>query len=327
MKKEGKKKHNKILDVLCFPSKLNTIALFLIIVVYGILVGFAIGCAVQEKDYVVIPDYEEMSYSQTINPFFKLSSDYTLKSSYSEDKKIDDFNYEEHIDKKDTIIFNFYSVDNNNAKRSSEMVADIITLNNDGAIKYYDRETSESVTKTGVSYVITGRVQNFYPTNIYCSTSFLIENTNKKISYEFSEKIITLDKNDLKIANQNEFNNLSFSQTIEGQTQIIKAFKEFKMSYVKNNDEDEDNNKVEATFTNLTDAAKKFIFDVQFFAVDKDGNVYNVGGIYNLSNNTLTKYTITSNFSKHIKLTNLIAKGRYTDANGKVHELIFKQTC
>jgi len=70
MSKEYNNKRNQNLSgsVLEFPNKLNTISIFLLVVIYGVLLGLIYSYIYPKYNYVVPLNYESGSYNDEINP-------------------------------------------------------------------------------------------------------------------------------------------------------------------------------------------------------------------------------------------------------------------
>jgi len=318
VEKNKKNQNNQFLNFLNFPSKLNLLSLCLIVVVYGFLIGIGISCAVQDKKYIVIPEYEEMSYSEDINMFYKIYSNYTLKSSLSDDDK-ENFNPKEHLDKADTLLLNYYGVNN---KKSVYVKANASALYDDETMKYYTTKIASTSTKTGVFYLNSGTKQSNYPTDLFCDVDYNVEGEVKNYNLKFSKKLLTLSKNDFKESYVDNIKNAAYKNE---QETIIRIFSNFRVTLEAPETSDSDVNKIKLAFTLTSDAAKKYILDMQLFAVDSDDNVYNLIGFYNMSNNTLTTYSQSINLYKGIDVKDVYVKVNYVDSTGNMNNLLYKQ--
>ena len=308
--KQNLTKKQKWLNFFNFPKKLNLLALSLIVIVYALLSVGGIVLAAQ-KEYIVKPNYEEMGASEKVNLFFKLYSNYTVNSNGE-------------LKKADTINFCYYGVNNNKTTRVSSWIS---ALFDDNSMVYYDTKdaTSTDGTRTGVQYLSSGTNQEKYPTEIYCSANYDVVGDSNAYSVQFSKKILTLTKKEMKLDVANDFSGASYKVVKDNEEKIIKIFKDFKVTAAAPTSESTDKvNKITVKFTLNTEATNKYVLDLQVFAVDDDKQVYNLIGFYNLSNNTLQTYSNTSSVSTEIDVEYVYVKANYVDQNGELHELFFK---
>lgn len=309
MKLEAKNKESKIIKFISFPNKLNLISLIVIVVAYCLIAGLVIGLLATGKDYVVVPEYEEMTYSEKINPFFKVSSSYTINTNGE-------------LTKADTFRFYYYGVNNNN---STSINAQISAMYDDGRMVYYSDKTSSSKTYTGTQYITSGLAQKKQITNIYANVDYTVFEDDKNYNVQISEKILELSKQDLKSNNVNNCSSASFMYEIEGEEKETKIFKAFNVSATTsetNNEEDT----IKINFSLFEESSAKYHLDLQMFVVDEDGEIYNLVGWYNLSNNAIKSFSKDIKFTKSIKLSDVYVKVRYLDINGDWHELLYKNS-
>lgn len=309
MKIENKIKNSKFKGLLSFPDKLNMISLILIILAYCLIGGLVIGLLSVGKDYVVIPKYEEMTYGDKINPFFKVSSSYTINSNGD-------------LTKADTIRFYYYGIDNNN---SMSVNAQISAMYDDERIVYYSDKTSSSKTYTGTQYVTSGLTQEKQITNIYANVSYTVFEDTVNYNSKFSEEILTLSKSELKKDNVNECSPAKFTITEENSDKEVKIFNLFDVS-ANTSTTNKEEDKIQIKFGLNNDSAAKYHLDLQMFVVDEEGKIYNLVGWYNLSSNAVKTFSKDVAFTKTIDLKDVYVKVRYLDVNGEWHSLLYKNS-
>lgn len=309
MKLETKNKNSKILKIVDFPNKLNLISLILIILAYCLIIGLVIGLISTKKDYVVVPEYDEMTYSEKINPFFKISSSYTINTNGD-------------LTKSDTFRFYYYGVNNVN---STSVNAQISAMYDDGRIVYYSDKTSSSKTYTGTQYITSGLAQQKQMTNIFAKVKFNVVDDLETYNYELSEEILTLNKSDFKSDNVNEVAKAKFEYKENEEIKETKIFDKFSVSATTSTTNKEEDT-IKINFGLSSGSAAKYHLDLQMFVVDGEGKVYNLVGWYNLSNNAIKSYSKDVKFTKDIELEDIYVKVRYLDVNGKWHDLLYKNS-
>ncbi len=309
MKIEKKQKESKLINIIDFPNKVNILAILLIIISYALIAALFIGLMSRGQDYVIVPEYEEMEYSDQINSFFQVSSNYTLNSNGD-------------LTKADTIRYYYYGIDK---KNSSSLKAQISAMYDDDRIVYYADKTSTAITYTGTSYVISGVSQNKNLTNIYTNVSYTIQNEATTYNYKFSEEILKLSSSDLKSENKNECLSESFKITDDEGEKDIKIFKLFSVSS-STSTTDNDEVLIKINFALSEESSAKYHLDLQMFAVDEDNEIYNLVGWYNLGNNAIKSYSKDCKITKSINLEDIYVKVRYLDINGQWHELLYKNS-
>ena len=76
MKKE---EQSKLIKIIKFPEKTNNIFLFFIVVLLFGIVIILDACVFFKKDYNYEPNYEEVKYTEWVNPYMRVFNNYTYE--------------------------------------------------------------------------------------------------------------------------------------------------------------------------------------------------------------------------------------------------------
>lgn len=317
-KKENQNEKSKVVKFFEFPSKLNTIAITLIVVAYLIVAGILIGVVDNYKEYTIKPDYEELENSGKLNTFIKIYSNYTL----------DDH---DHLTKKDNIILACYAKSENNV---TDLKGRISTLHEDGTMYYHkDKTPVASKITTNTVYLTNSKSFDSNVSEIFGEFSYKYKENEaiKDVDYTFAEEVLELTKKDKKEDEINEFVSATYVAK-DGEKEIEqKLFGKFTMSVTQ--DEANDVNEVSVQFSISTSLKGNYHLDLQTFAVSDD-EVYPLVGYYNMSNDIISSYSQKAKLPIDLDVDYIYAKANYVvyyvNEAGEIidsveYSLLFKQ--
>ena len=78
MKNNDKK--SKFSSVVLFPERVNNVFLFLIVILFFGVVILLDACVLFNKDYNYEPQYEEVKYTEWVNPYIRVFNNYVYES-------------------------------------------------------------------------------------------------------------------------------------------------------------------------------------------------------------------------------------------------------
>ncbi len=252
---------------------------------------------------------EKMGYSDKINNFIRISSNYSINS-------------DGYLLKSDTIRFYYYGIDNNH---STSLKAKVNVLYDDNKLVYYDEISSKTNTYTGTSIVIGSVIQSKNVEKIYANVSYTVKNETETYNYKISEEVLELSVLDFSSKDKNECLEESFVYDDDNGKKDIKIFNSFEVSKSTSNISD-DESLITIKFSLSDESAAKYHLDLQMFAISEDGEIYNLVGWYNLGNNAIKSYLRECSFPNSISLTKIYVKAKYLDINGDVHKMLFKKS-
>lgn len=296
-------KNNKFWN---FPERTNTVSLFLIGIVFAAIV-LVIGIILySNRKYNYLPDYEESTYSEDINAAFIIESNYTkddddivqtngISLSYNKNKK-NDTSYD--IPTSRYIVI---GVTENDYEYLSELYKETVLPSTYSITHIFSSLTTNS--KKIYDELLVKIIYDYKDSN---------NKVTKKIQ-EFSQKMLKLEETELdSIENVNE---------IKENTDLISVFN------VKQTTESSDLKKVTCDLSlKNSDYLDKYKIDFQLFGIDDNGKIYDLIGFYNLSTRAKTSYTKNVTFPDTIVMNTYIAKMKYLDSEGNVHNYVSKIT-
>lgn len=296
MKNESINKEN----FLNFPNKLNNIVIVLLVTVYAIVIFWALSAFFPKYNYIVVPEYEHVSYNYDIDAYIKMSTNVANDNNGKITVKHTDTAY----------IYANYN------KLLNDVMFQFSALKKDGGmeyisgIDYWNSSSAPTVHTMQSSKVIEG---DQYDT-LFGKLQYSIINDkgDKEIRYAtFAEKMITLKKSETKSSKFKSINSLpgkfNFSVLV------------FQPS------SDTDNYSITNTIT-LNNKGEKFHIDYQAFGLTEDGDIFPVGGIYNyyINETGSTSINVSSKVAKNLGLKTIFVKVYYTNLTEGKTEICYK---
>ena len=292
-----------------FPEKINNFMLLLIILIALIIFSVLMTLVLKPRSYEYYPHEKEIVYAEDMDVYVKYYSNYT----YSSDK----------LNKKDYLTICYVPIDKTIAQ-PQVIKTSIIGKTKDNQIEYLSPQSEIP------DYFGNIMQRTLYPNhdtsgdgyknihvrlgyNLKTFTGSSPEVTNGKV-LTFNEEILTLSKNEIKKENCNDF--------IE-RTDIFSEF------YVNLKDQvdtytTKNVRKLSTKITVLSSLTKKYHLDYEVFLI-KDGEVYEVCGYYGISNVNTPSTEMISTLPDDYTFDFVIAKAKFTDAEGKTITLLYKQ--
>ena len=262
MKNNGKTSF--IYKFLTFPEKLGMIFIYLIVIVLIIIDALLIVFAVPKVDYTYVPDYEETLTYEWMNPYVRSITGY-----YEDEDK--------NIYSSMTATFCYFGVDVSH--KAKDTLGSFTIIDDKGDIYYVGDLTKNTSTTYSTTTTPLSRLSKALTgiKTIYGKVEFnrMLNGVSQgnEVLY-FKEDIIELNKKDLE--------NIGFSSE-EDIKEVITSYNVFTKK-------DSDKYKIVNRFDIVSNVDYKFHLDYQLFGVDQNGEVLDLIGIYNLSNN-YSKYS------------------------------------
>lgn len=283
MKKE---EQSKLIKIIKFPEKTNNIFLFFIVVLLFGIVIILDACVFFKKDYNYEPNYEEVKYTEWVNPYMRVFNNYTYEDG--------------EITTKYRVIGCYYGEKSSNYVIDYKIDAIMITSGGEYIYKGDDAINTTS-TNTKTDYLMNNEGVN---SGIIEKIYYKFQYTRYENSYKgkdevitIKEEILSLNKKELEMENCNEF--LSVSDVISFY-ELTKKKDETKMTFVSNLKLNEKND-------------KDYHIDFQLFGVDVDDKIYNLIGYYNLGNNLGNLLNHETTVANQIPIKEVIIKCRIID--------------
>lgn len=252
-------KRNKgtLLEILTFPEKLGTLAIYLLIALLLVADTFLIVFAVPKVDYTYVPTYVERKEYDWMNPYIRSIT------GYYEDE-------EGKVYSSMTVTCCYFGIDINH--KATNTLGSFTIIDENDEIYYVgdivrSTSTSYSTTSTPLSRLsksISG-IKTFYGKVEY--DQMLGGEKQKTDVICFKEDVIELNSKNLKNLNYGTVNDISA---------IIAKY-----NVVTKNENNK--TKIENKFDFVSNS--EYHFDYQLFAIDKKGNTYDLIGVYNFSSN------------------------------------------
>lgn len=291
-----------------FPERLNNIVLSLIVIIVVILSAVVVVFAMPQREYSYFPEEKEIQYADKFNVYFKLYSNY--------------YNNNNTLSKTDNFVVYYKPVDKTKWQPQINRTS-IIGYTKDGNIEYLAPRDEVD------GYIGSIMQRTISPNHITAGDGF--QELHFRIGYNlktftdstpiitdeiltFNEKMLTLDKKEIKMADCDEFRDAA------------EIFTEF---YVKVADETRTSGsgydrKLRSKITLLSTVRSKYHLDIQVFGIKGD-EVYDFCGYYGLSCVDTPSTEMVCTLPTDYSFDYIIAKAIFTDANGTVKTYYYKQ--
>lgn len=292
--------------IFLFPEKVNNVAIFfMLLLAVGIAFVVAAFCLPQ-REYNYVPDYDEVVYSDELNSAIKVYTTYT----YSNDVLTKKYN-----------VVTFYTSTNSSIYKIQIQKTQFVGLTKDNGLVYYSPSTETSGEITSTSKTIKSSATDVGDAGfekLFCKIQYtlcdyqgasVVRTPNQIL--EVGEDFISLSKKDLQKDNANTF--VDYSSLFTSYAVTVTTSTSDSSLYV-----------IKLQFTLTSSAVEKFHLDQQLYAVDTEGNMYDLVGYYGISCPTKS-YSHSTYISKSVDIEYIIAKGVYTDINGDQIDLYYKQ--
>ena len=256
---EKSKKRNTIFNILTFPEKLSSILIILFGVVLAFLDSLIIVFVVPKVDYTYLPSYEERTDYDWMNPYARVITGYFLDDN-------------EELYSSMTVTFCYFGVDVDH--KATRTIGSFTIVDDKGDIYYVgdltrSTNTSYSTTSTPLSRLsksLSG-IRKIYGKVEYDQMMGGVKSKTDVIC--FKEEMIDIDNKDIK------------SITFGDEASIEKIISTFDVLM----GEESGKTKITNKFEFKGNLEFKYHLDYQLFGVDKEGNILDLIGIYNFSNN------------------------------------------
>lgn len=303
---ENQSEKTLLKKILLSPRKLNSIAIILIVSAYLIVVGVLIGVLGNAKEYVVYPEFEEITYSDKLNPFLKVYSNYSYDST------------NDSFVKKDTVYASLYA---NGSDKVSNVSGRVSSILENKKMVYFEDKTNEADKITTHTILVCSQKThkaNFEKFFAEFDYKYIENNEEKYGNIQYEESVLQLTKADKARETADEF--LTEKYTIENEE--YKIFSSFSVTY-EHKVEDK-NNIISLKFGLSSKLKGEYHLDIQMYGV-KDKEEYPLVGYYNLSNNVLSSYSQNATVSDKLNFDYIYVKATVLDLNGITHEIFYKQ--
>ncbi len=311
----SEKKNNS--GLLYFAEKRNSTTLFFIAVMSAIVVFIACILMFSNKKYMYLPDYEELSYSEEVNPGIIIISAYN--NVEDTDTK------EESLVKTNRVILSFgYSEKENRNFTASDIRCNYIGVLEDGDYEYlsehYDDDSLPNASVRTHQFTSTKSgskcdYKSIYGEFMYKYTSN--DGAEEVKTIEYKKDMLELTDADLEAVNlEDEENNVNnFSEYPD--------FFSTYTTYQELGTTDNTTKKIYATLTLKIANLTKYVFDYQLFAIDEDGDVFPMVGYYNISTKVKYQYSRSTAIPSDFNVKYLVGKGvlKYEE-NNEAKELV-----
>ncbi len=282
-----------------FPEKANILSLFFIGIVFASII-LVIGVILySNRNYDYLPDYEEITYSEDLNPAFIVLSDYTIP--------------DDEIVQTNKIIMNLTKNKKNDSSYDiTNSKYNIIGITDDGYeyLSEYNREEKiQNYAHTHTFASLTSNSKKLY-NKLLVKVVYDYKDSDNKISkkvQEFSQKLIKLDRT--------EIDSIKVNNEIKDNTDLVSTFN---VRIVPDSSSSIKKVTVDLSLKN-SDALDKYKVDFQVFGIDSNGKIYDLVGYYNISTTTSPTFTRTVSIPDSTVINTVIAKMVYLDSEGNTH--------
>ncbi len=260
---QAKKEKISLKSIILFPENIKYSLIFLIVflvIIFGTGVS-AINYSVSSKRYNYYCEIDENLYYDYLAPYLRVVNSY----NYNED--------DDKIQKKTTVYVHYGTT--SSSKKFVNLFGNYIIEDTKGN-NYYHGDTSASKNETYSSTfnvcsnkIFEGEVKAVYGKVRYDQTT---DGLNNQVMM-FSEKMLTLSKNELKMEDRDDF-----TMTVQdGEFDPKKLFGTHLIDETKKQD-----NQIGPKLVILSNCPYKFHIDYQLFGVTAKGKAYSLVGYYNL---------------------------------------------
>ena len=283
---KNKEKNNFIKNIFIKTEKINSLFLFLIVVIIFTVSIILQACVLPKNDYKSEPNYEEVKYYDWVNPYVRVFTSYVEES--------------EKITPKYRVIACFFG--NTSANRIVDFKGDFLFITEENEYIYKgDTTLSTSSAYSNTEYYLNNEsVKGGFIDKIYGKLSYTRYENNEKTKEEFitfKEEILSLSKKEKNMEVCNQFSDIS--DIVESYNITLKK--------------DEDKNTIYSKLKTSSDSKLKYHIDFQLFGLDNEGEVYNLVGYYNLANNYKHEQNDETTIASKVNLEYVIVKCRVLD--------------
>lgn len=282
-----------------FPEKANVLSLFFIGIVFAALVLVVGVILYSNRNYDYLPEYEEITYSEDLNPAFIILSNYTIPD-------------DEIVQSNRITLSLTKNKKNDKTYEIPNSRYNVIGVTSDGYeyLSEYNRE--EMIQNYSHSHTFTSLTSNSKQiyNKLLVKTVYEYKDSNNKVInkvQEFSQNLIKLQRT--------EIDSIEVKDEIKDNKDLISTFN------IRNTKDSSSSVKKITLDLVLKDssALDKYKIDFQLFGIGSDGRIYDLIGYYNLSTRTTTSYTKTVSIPDTVVIDTYIAKMIYLDSEGVTH--------
>lgn len=301
MKKNSKTNQYQRNKILYFPNKLNIITIFLIIVLYaGVL--YASANVFPKPDYMVRFDYEPSYNNEDINPYIFTrgiaTEEYKDAKTYNHISQT--FLYLKPASSEKTIVYNFVNT----------------AVDTDNITRYYTdvyRPAGSNISVTAITHYSSNEnnLKKNQLEKLHVSVRYKIGTDSNYKTYQFSEEVLQLSKNDLSNPT------FKLSNTIPGIVTV-----RFKNNGTDPNNSDRYRTRFEIELANKE---KPFKITFQSWLVTSDEQIVPYVGLYNYRIAEDYKAIHDTMVYKYFPAKWIYTRLIYEDLEtGKISELLYK---
>lgn len=281
-----KEKNTKLQRFLSFPERTKNSLLFFIVLLTFSLVIACEALILKDNDYNYEPNYEEIKYTEWVNPYIRVFNNYIYEN--------------DEIVNKYRVVGCYFGL--SSAKKIIDYQADVLFITEgDEYIYKGDSSISTSSAYSNTNYYLNNEIiSSGLIEKIYFKLNYTRFENNQKTKEEYiayKEEILTLDKKEIKMDVCNDFDKL---------TGVIK-------SYTIQVKEEENQNKIYSKMYIDSSNNNDFHMDFQMFGITEDEEVYNLIGYYNLCNNYSNTMEHDTTVTNKIDFEYIIVKCVYED--------------
>lgn len=287
-------KSNKINEILTFPERLNTLTLFMIVVLYVVVIGVFSFVISPGVNYTIVPNYKHQLYNEDFSVYFKITNTIEIDDS----KK---------ITQKGTLTEIFAS----NLKGEDQRINyEVSRLDNDGSIHYlYSGKRSNYATLPNSHTLISNvTVTNGGYKSLFGNFKYyLYPNEEEITTYSIREDIINLTRKELNKAKtiekelEDKFGfSYTFTESGTGRTSVTVNVRILTME-------------------------EWYHLDFQTFAITSKGEIYPLVGFYGYYSDLKRAISGYTTFDSKVEVVAFVAKANYYDENGNLTNYLYKE--
>lgn len=316
--KEVQVKENKFFS---FPEKINSIAIFLIVLLYTFVCVTITILLVSPKSYVVIPESNHnTAYNYEANIYTKVANNISV-SEHSSDEH--DHEKHTHVDQKFS-VYAYVKAPKVPSSTTSSLITTTIpnlevkisALTNSGKMKYFSDEKVTNVSSTTLYSQTSTTVDGNGYEELFVKYTLGSDNASlsQGTTYSYSEPMIKLSKRE--ILSDNYTNQTSYGNYFH-----------FKVAAVLNTESKNynitTNLYIDVPNNDKTTPHTEYHLDYQSFVVTEDDEIYDLVGFYNIATNNDTITSHSNTVSSKINIKYIIVKA-YMYVDGKVVEALYR---
>lgn len=292
-------KNEKTNNVFTFPEKLSNLLLMLFVIVMVVIDTLVIVFLVPKVDYTYLPNYEERLEYDWMNPYFR-----TITNYYEDDDK--------DIYSSMTVTFCYFGVDTNHKATRTIGMFTVVDENDD---IYYVGDLTRS-TNTTYSTTSTPLSRLSKPLSGIKTIYGKIEYDQMLNGEKQKEDIIYMREDIIKV-NKKDLAKIEYSD----ESEINKILTSFEL-FVK---DENGKKKITNKFEFKGELEFKYHLDYQLFCVDKEGNIYDLIGIYNFANNYSRFLSLDAKIPEKVDIERFFSVFRIIDDLGEKTIYVLKE--